>query len=175
MLDKQGHPVSRPTGEPTPGNFKLAEAEVSELQHGQVLVRNHCMSLDPYMRGRMNDGKSDAQPQPLNAVMQGGTVGEVVAAKSAACQVGDKVGGMGGWQQYPLADAQTQGVMRKVDATRVPLSADLGAVGMRRVTAWACGKLEYRETVAQGIEAAPEAFLGLLEGRNFGKQRVNLI
>lgn len=136
MLNKQWHLVSRPTGEPTPDNFKLVEAEVPELQDGQVLVRNHFMSLDPYMRGRMNDGKSYAQPQPLNAVMQGGTVGEVVASKSAAYQVGDKVVGMGGWQQYQLADAQTQGVMRKVDATRVPLSAYLGAVGMPGVTAW---------------------------------------
>jgi NADPH-dependent curcumin reductase len=92
--------VSRPSGEPTPDNFKLVEAPVPDLQDGQVLVRNHFMSLDPYMRGRMNDGKSYAQPQPLNAVMQGGTVGEVVASKSAAFQPGDKVVGMGGWQQY---------------------------------------------------------------------------
>jgi NADPH-dependent curcumin reductase CurA len=135
-MNKQWHLVSRPSGEPTPDNFKLVEAPVPELQDGQVLVRNHFMSLDPYMRGRMNDGKSYAQPQPLNAVMQGGTVGEVVASKSAAFQVGDKVVGMGGWQQYQLADAQAQAMMRKVDTTHVPLSAYLGAVGMPGVTAW---------------------------------------
>ncbi len=136
MMNKQWHLVSRPSGEPTPDNFKLVEAPVPELQDGQVLVRNHFMSLDPYMRGRMNEGKSYAQPQPLNAVMQGGTVGEVVASKSAAFQVGDKVVSGGGWQQYQLADAQAQAMMRKVDTTQVPLSAYLGAVGMPGVTAW---------------------------------------
>jgi NADPH-dependent curcumin reductase len=135
-MNKQWHLVSRPSGAPTPDNFKLVEAPVPELQDGQVLVRNHFMSLDPYMRGRMNDGKSYAQPQPLNAVMQGGTVGEVVASKSAAYQVGDKVVSAGGWQQYQLADAQAQAMMRKVDTTQVPLSAYLGAVGMPGVTAW---------------------------------------
>ena len=135
-MNKQWHLVSRPSGEPTPDNFKLVEAPVPELQDGQVLVRNHFMSLDPYMRGRMNEGKSYAQPQPLNAVMQGGTVGEVVASKSAAYQVGDKVVSRGGWQQYQLADAQAQAMMRKVDTTHVPLSAYLGAVGMPGVTAW---------------------------------------
>jgi NADPH-dependent curcumin reductase CurA len=136
MTNKQWHLVSRPSGEPTPDNFKLVEAPVPELQDGQVLVRNHFMSLDPYMRGRMNDGKSYAQPQPLNAVMQGGTVGEVVASKSAAFQAGDKVVGAGGWQQYQVADAAAQAMMRKVDTTHVPLSAYLGAVGMPGVTAW---------------------------------------
>ena len=135
-MNKQWHLVSRPSGEPTPDNFKLVEAPVPELQDGQVLVRNHFMSLDPYMRGRMNEGKSYAQPQPLNAVMQGGTVGEVVASKCAAYQVGDKVVSGGGWQQYQLADAQAQAMMRKVDTTHVPLSAYLGAVGMPGVTAW---------------------------------------
>jgi NADPH-dependent curcumin reductase len=136
MMNKQWHLVSRPSGEPTPGNFKLVETPVPELQDGQVLVRQHFMSLDPYMRGRMNDGKSYAQPQPLNAVMQGGAVGEVVASKSTAFAVGDKVVGAGGWQLYHVADAQAQVMMRKVDTTHVPLSAYLGTVGMPGVTAW---------------------------------------
>jgi NADPH-dependent curcumin reductase len=136
LTNKQWHLVSRPSGEPTVDNFKLVETAVPELQDAQVLVRNHFMSLDPYMRGRMNDGKSYAQPQPLDAVMQGGTVGEVVASKSAAYQVGDKVVGMGGWQQYQVADAQAQSMMRKVDTAHVPLSAYLGAVGMPGITAW---------------------------------------
>jgi len=98
----QIHLVSRPHGEPTVDNFKLVEAPVPELKDGQVLVRNHYLSLDPYMRGRMNDAKSYALPQPLNEVMGGGTVGEVVASKSDAFQPGDKVVGMGGWQEYTL-------------------------------------------------------------------------
>ena len=134
--NKQIHLVSRPTGEALPENFKLVEAEVPELGEGQVLVRHHFMSLDPYMRGRMNDAKSYAVPQPLNAVMQGGTVGEVVASKNASYPVGAHVVGFGGWQQYSVVDAGTPGVLREVDTTHVPLSAYLGAVGMPGVTAW---------------------------------------
>jgi NADPH-dependent curcumin reductase CurA len=128
--------VSRPQGEPTLDNFKLVEVAIPELGEGQVLIRNHFLSLDPYMRGRMNDGKSYAQPQPLNEVMMGGTVGEVVASKNAAFAVGDKVVGMGGWQQYFVVDASQRGVIQKVDTTHIPLSAYLGAVGMPGVTAW---------------------------------------
>ena len=134
--NKQWHLVSRPTGEPTAGNFKLVEAPVPELQDGQLLVRNHYMSLDPYMRGRMNDGKSYALPQALNAVMGGGTVGEVVASKNEGFKAGDKVVGMGGWQQYQVVTAEQRGMLRKVDDSKVPLSAYLGAVGMPGVTAW---------------------------------------
>jgi NADPH-dependent curcumin reductase CurA len=134
--NQQIHLVSRPSGEASVDNFKLIEAEVPELKDGQVLVRNHFMSLDPYMRGRMNDARSYAVPQPLNAVMQGGTVGEVVASKNEHYKVGDKVVGFGGWQLYSVADAATPGVLRKVDTTHIPLSAYLGAVGMPGVTAW---------------------------------------
>ena len=134
--NQQIHLVSRPSGEASVDNFKLVEADVPELTDGQVLVRNHFMSLDPYMRGRMNDAKSYAVPQPLNAVMQGGTVGEVVASKNEHYKPGDKVVGFGGWQHYSVADAATPGVLRKVDTTHIPLSAYLGAVGMPGVTAW---------------------------------------
>lgn len=128
--------ASRPQGEPTVDNFKLVQTAVPELAEGQVLIRNHFLSLDPYMRGRMNDGKSYAQPQPLNEVMLGGTVGEVVASKNTAFAVGDKVVGMGGWQDYFVVDANQRGVIQKVDTTHIPLSAYLGAVGMPGVTAW---------------------------------------
>ena len=96
-LNKQWQLASRPSGEATADNFRLVETPLPELADGQVLVRHHYLSLDPYMRGRMNDAKSYAQPQALDAVMQGGTAGEVVASKSAAFAVGDKVVGMGGW------------------------------------------------------------------------------
>ena len=135
-INKQIHLVSRPSGEASLDNFKLVEATVPDLADGQVLVRNHYMSLDPYMRGRMNDAKSYAVPQPLNAVMQGGTVGEVVASKHAHYQAGDKVVGFGGWQQYSVVDAAAPGTLRKVDTTHIQLSAYLGAVGMPGVTAW---------------------------------------
>jgi NADPH-dependent curcumin reductase len=135
-LNKQWHLVSRPSGEPTPDNFKLVEAPLPELQDGQLLVRNHYLSLDPYMRGRMNDSKSYVAPQPLNAVMEGGTVGEVVASKNDHFKVGDKVVSRGGWQLYQVVDATQRGMLQKVDTTQVPLSAYLGAVGMPGVTAW---------------------------------------
>jgi len=128
--------ASRPDGEPTAANFRLTEAPLPDLADGQVLVRHHYLSLDPYMRGRMNDGKSYAQPQPLDAVMGGGTVGEVVQSRHAGFAVGDHVVGMGGWQQYSVVDAGVPGVLRKVDTTHIPLSAYLGAVGMPGVTAW---------------------------------------
>ena len=75
-MNKQWLLASRPTGEPTLANFRLIETPLPEIGPGEVLVRNHYMSLDPYMRGRMDDGKSYAQPQPLDQVMQGGTVGD---------------------------------------------------------------------------------------------------
>ena len=136
VVNRQIQLASRPQGEPSADNFKLVETTLPALAEGQVLVRNHYLSLDPYMRGRMNEGKSYAQPQPLNEVMIGGTVGEVVESKNAHFAVGDKVVGMGGWQEYQLVDASQRGVLQKVDTTHIPLSAYLGAVGMPGVTGW---------------------------------------
>ena len=127
---------NRPQGEASAGNFKLVTAQTPPLQDGQVLVRHHYLSLDPYMRGRMNEGKSYAQPQPLGEVMIGGTVGEVVESRHPKFSVGDQVVGMGGWQEYSVVDANQPGAVRKVDTTHVPLSHYLGAVGMPGVTAW---------------------------------------
>src|SRR5256885_6757947 len=127
---------NRPQGEASASNFKLATTDTPALQDGQVLVRNHYLSLDPYMRGRMNDAKSYAAPQPLGQVMQGGTAGEVVESKSPKYKAGDKVVGMGGWQEYSVVSAEQPGALRKVDTTHVPLSHYLGAVGMPGVTAW---------------------------------------
>ena len=128
--------ASRPEGEPTAANFRLVEVPVPALKEGDVLVRNHYLSLDPYMRGRMNDSKSYAAPQPLDEVMIGGTVGEVVESRNPAFAAGDKVVGMGGWQEYVVVGAHERGALRKVDTTYIPLSAYLGAVGMPGVTAW---------------------------------------
>ena len=127
---------NRPQGEASASNFKLVASETPPLQDGQVLVRHHYLSLDPYMRGRMNDAKSYAAPQPLGQVMQGGTVGEVVESRSPKYAAGDKVVGMGGWQEYSVVSADQAGALRKVDTTHVPLSHYLGAVGMPGVTAW---------------------------------------
>ncbi|MDO8456126.1 MAG: NADP-dependent oxidoreductase [Burkholderiaceae bacterium] len=127
---------NRPTGEAAASNFKLVTSQTPALQDGEVLVRHHFLSLDPYMRGRMNDAKSYTAAQPLGEVMGGGTVGEVVESRSPKFQPGDKVVGMGGWQQYSVVNADEPGALRKVDTAHVPLSYYLGAVGMPGVTAW---------------------------------------
>jgi len=125
--------ASRPQGAVTPDNFRLETVDIPELQDGQVLVRNHFLSLDPYMRGRMNDSKSYAQPQPLDEVMIGGTVGVVEASKNPSFAVGDAVVGMFGWQEVGVSDGRG---IQKVDTRHIPLSAYLGSVGMPGVTAW---------------------------------------
>ena len=127
---------NRPTGEAMASNFKLISGDTPALKDGEVLVRHHYLSLDPYMRGRMNESKSYAVPQPLDQVMQGGTAGEVVESRSPKFKTGDQVVGMGGWQQYSVVDAGQPGALRKVDTAHVPLSHYLGAVGMPGVTAW---------------------------------------
>ena len=96
-------------------------------------MRNHYLSLDPYMRGRMDESKSYAAPQPLGETMIGGTVGIVEASQNPKFAVGDAVVGQLGWQEYGLSDGT---MLNKVDTTHVPLSAFLGPVGMPGVTAW---------------------------------------
>ena len=121
LMNQQQLLASRPDGEPTPASFRLVETPVPELGDGQVLVRHHYLSLDPYMRGRMNEGKSYAAPQALDQVMVGGTVGEVVLSKNPAFLAGDRVVGWGGWQQYSIVDAApaAAGALQKVDASRI--------------------------------------------------------
>lgn len=127
---------NRPQGEAVESNFKLVHSEVPALRDGEVLVRHHYLSLDPYMRGRMNDSKSYAASQPLGEVMIGGTVGEVVESRNPKFAAGDQVVGMGGWQEYSVVDGNAPGMLRKVDTSHVPLSHYLGAVGMPGVTAY---------------------------------------
>ena len=162
---------NRPTAEAVTSNFKLVSSETPALQDGQVLVRHHFLSLDPYMRGRMNDSKSYAVPQPLGEVMQGGTVGEVVESRSPLFQPGDQVVGMGGWQQYSVVHVAQPGALRKVDTSHVPLSHYLGAVGMPGVTAW-YGLVKIIEpkagqtvTVSAATGAVGSAFAALAKAR----------
>ena len=133
QINRQILLVSRPQGEASVSNFRLVETPLAPLKDGEVRVRNHYLSLDPYMRGRMDDAKSYASPQPLDEVMIGGTVGVVSESRNPAFKAGDSVVGMFGWQEYGTSDGTG---LNKVDASRVPLSAYLGAVGMPGVTAW---------------------------------------
>ena len=128
--------ASRPQAEASVDNFRLETVALPPLADGQVRVRHHYLSLDPYMRGRMNEGKSYAAPQPLGDVMIGGTVGEVVESRSPRLAVGAQVVGMGGWQLYSDVDPERPGELRQVDSTHIPLSHYLGAVGMPGATAW---------------------------------------
>lgn len=125
--------ASRPHGWPSPENFRLEETAIPPLGEGEVRVRNQYLSLDPYMRGRMNDAKSYALPQMLNETMGGAAVGEVVESRSSHFAVGDTVRGMLGWAEYGVS--KPEGIA-KVDARRIPLSAYLGVVGMTGMTAW---------------------------------------
>ena len=125
--------ASRPQGWVTAENFRLERVPVPVPGPGQVLVRNHYLSLDPYMRGRMEESKSYAESQKLGETMIGGTVGVVEASNNPGFAAGDTVLGMFGWQEYGLSDGT--GLM-KVDTRAVPMSAYLGAVGMPGVTAW---------------------------------------
>jgi len=133
MENKRVVLASRPTGWVTEANFRLETAPVAKPKDGEILVKNLWLSLDPYMRGRMNDTKSYAAKQEIGEVMVGGTVGEVVESKNPKFAVGDQVVGMLGWQQFGV----TAGAgLNKIDASRAPMSAFLGVLGMPGVTAW---------------------------------------
>jgi hypothetical protein len=125
--------ASRPAGAVTVDNFRLETVPLPALEEGQLLVRNRWLSLDPYMRGRMNEGRSYAEAQALNETMVGGTAGEVVQSRHPGFAAGDRVVGYLGWQEYGVSDGRQ---LMKVDTAHVPLSAYLGAVGMPGVTAW---------------------------------------
>jgi NADPH-dependent curcumin reductase CurA len=125
--------AERPTGWVEPRHFRFERSPIPTPGDGEVLVRNRWLSLDPYMRGRMSDAKSYAEPVALGAVMVGGTAGEVIASRDPQFQPGDKVVGMLGWQLYGVAPGRA---LQKVDDRQVPLSAYLGPVGMPGVTAW---------------------------------------
>ena len=114
---------NRPQGEAVASNFKLVTSETAPLKPNEVLVRHHYMSLDPYMRGRMNDSKSYAAAQPVGQVFQGGTVGEVVESQHPKYAVGDKVVGFGGWQQYSVVDASVPGSLKVNVSSPLPLAS----------------------------------------------------
>jgi hypothetical protein len=126
--------ASRPAGRPAPGNFRLAESPLPELRDGQVLVRNLYISVDPYMRGRMNDVKSYSAPFALDAALDGGAVGEVIASRAEGRKVGDVVVHHLGWREYAVLDADATSVAR---TDLAPASAFLGALGMTGLTAYA--------------------------------------
>jgi len=126
--------ASRPQGLPTAANFTLAQIELAPLQDGQVLARNLYMSVDPYMRGRMNSGKSYVPPFELGKPLEGGAVGEVIASRAKEFKPGDAVTSRYGWRQYFIASPKE---LHPVSREIQPLSVYLGALGMTGMTAWA--------------------------------------
>ena len=126
--------ASRPNGLPTAANFSLAQVGLEPLQDQQVLVRNLFMSVDPYMRGRMNDGKSYVTPFEIGKVLEGGAVGEVIESRAKEFKPGDAVVSNFGWRDYFIVSPEE---LHLVSREIQPLSVYLGALGMTGMTAWA--------------------------------------
>lgn len=124
---------SYPEGLPTPDDFELATVELPDPADGEVLVRNHYMSVDPYMRGRMRDSKSYAPPFALGAPLNGHSVGEVVTSTDPDFKPGDAVAGFGGWRDHCIASGAD---LVRVDPTLAPLQTYLGTLGMPGMTAY---------------------------------------
>lgn len=133
MQNKEIRLASRPTGMPTTDNFELVEADVPPLNDGDVLVRTLYISVDPYLRGRMREGRSYIAPFAVGEVISSGVVGEVVESRSPSSQPGDIVTGMLGWRLYNVAKADE---LREVDARMGPVTTALGVLGMPGLTAY---------------------------------------
>ncbi|KOV89736.1 NADP-dependent oxidoreductase [Nocardia sp. NRRL S-836] len=148
--------ASRPKGWPTEDTFEIAEVEVPAPGEGQVLVRNLIMSVDPYMRGRMNDVKSYVPPFEVGAPLEGGAVGEVVASNADGYAVGDHVLHGLGWREYTVVSGAHA---VKVDPSAAPLSAYLGVLGMPGLTAYAglLATAEFKEGDAVFVSGAAGA------------------
>ncbi|WPS85747.1 NADP-dependent oxidoreductase [Brevibacillus halotolerans] len=124
---------SRPVGVPTRDNFTFIKSSIPEVNDNQLLIRTLYLSVDPYMRGRMNDQKSYIPPFQLDQVITGGVIGEVIETKSSEFQVGDVVLGLLGWQNYSVVDA---GEVQKIDTNIAPITTALGVLGMPGMTAY---------------------------------------
>lgn len=154
--------ASRPNGAPTADNFRLAEVDVPELEDGQILVKNEVMSVDPYMRGRMNDVKSYVPPFKLDAPLQGGAVGTVLASKAEGISEGDSVLHMAGWREVAVLQGKHAQV---VDTDAFPASAYLGVLGMPGLTAYtglmACAEFKEGDSVfVSGAAGAVGSLVG---------------
>ncbi|WP_158971049.1 NADP-dependent oxidoreductase [Chachezhania sediminis] len=148
--------ASRPDGAPVPANFSYEAADIPTPGEGEVLVRVHYMSLDPYMRGRMDDAESYAAPVPLGGTMEAGGVGEVIASNSPDFEPGDFAFGMFGWATHGVQPAK---MLRKVDQTQVPITTSLGVLGMPGFTGWygftQIGKPKAGETLVVAAATGP--------------------
>jgi NADPH-dependent curcumin reductase CurA len=169
MKNKQILLAARPTGAVDESHFSIVESDIPHAGEGEMVVRAHYLSLDPYMRGRMDNEKSYAAKAELGKVMVGGVAGEVIESRHDKFAAGDFVVAPLGWQQYGVSNGTG---VRKVDSKHVPLSAYLGVVGMPGVTAWVGlnehGKPKAGETVvvsaASGAVGSAVGQLAKLKG-----------
>lgn len=134
IISREIHLAARPRGLPSPTDFTMAEIELAPLREQQVLVRNLFMSVDPYMRGRMNAGRSYIPQFEMGRPLEGGAISEVVASQADAFKPGDIVTSSYGWREYVIASPKD---LQSVKRTFQPLSVHLGALGMTGMTAWA--------------------------------------
>ena len=125
--------ASRPVGEPTDENFSLATAEVGPPGEGEILVKNTLMSVEPYMRGRMNDAKSYVPPFALGEPLSGAAIGTVIASRVPSMPFGTTVLHDRGWREFAVVPAKAA---RAIDVTQVPAETYLGALGTTGFTAW---------------------------------------
>lgn len=133
LVNRQIRLASRPTGWVTEDNFTVTREAVPKPADGEVLTRNLYMSVDPYMRGRMNDAKSYVPPFQIGEVLQAGVVGQVVTSRNPKFSEGDHVTGMLGWENYSISDGTD---LHKVESGGAPLSWHLGILGMPGMTAY---------------------------------------
>src|SRR5512133_917605 len=134
IISREIQLASRPTGIPTAENFTLVQTTLAPLNDQEVLVRNLFMSVDPYMRGRMNEGKSYVPPFEIGQPLEGGAIGEVVESRATEFKPGDVVVSPLGWREAFVAAPKA---LRAVDRAVQPLSVYLGTLGMTGMTAWA--------------------------------------
>jgi NADPH-dependent curcumin reductase CurA len=148
--------ASRPTGAPTPDNFRLEELPLPTPGEGEVLVRVHYMSLDPYMRGRMDDAKSYAANIPVDGKMEGGSVGEIIASNAEGFDIGQFVMGGLGWATHAVVPAAG---LAKIDPQSAPITYALGVLGMPGLTGWygltELGKPKEGETLVVAAATGP--------------------
>lgn len=160
--NKQITLAARPSGMPKQSDFKLVETPVPQPGPGEILMRVLYVSVDPYMRGRMNDVKSYAPPVQIGEVMGGGAIGKVIASRNRQFAAGDFVEGMFGWQQYAISNGKG---VRKLDPALAPVSTALGILGMPGLTAYfgllEIGKPRAGETVVvSGAAGAVGSIVG---------------
>ena len=155
--------AKRPVGKPQIENFRLEEDSVPVPKEEEILCNTIYLSLDPYMRGRMNDSKSYTAPVKIDEVMTGGTVGRVLESRNPSFQEGDIVYGYGGWQDFWVLNADN---LRKIDPELAPISTATGVLGMPGVTAYTgllnIGKPQTGETV---VVSAASGAVGSVVGQ----------